>query len=396
MNAIDEKRREWEREQAARVENTDDEILALANEIYEDGKATMLARRRGEFWKGALEGLGFEAWTYGWGGRASPDNPNAIARILHSLRHKPYYARLAAAGLRHPQRKVERRAERFDYYCEIDSRLGQINWGLRETRERDERFQALYGQIELRVLDHGEVVAKVVSESFDNGNSLTELRLDDDDYRFEVRVRDKVDGWRSSAAWFDYAEIDGEWRLLEMQGGDWDGEWEGSTRTHTGAERIHEPTAAERARALFAKERIERENRDYGPVADRTPRADVLERIEKADAAGDKRGGDFWRIVRRIQDDRAAAQAIEDDEAEESGVVEDPKAEVIEYFKGIRDNPPNPRVRGNPHHIHKFNRVLAALGENTGVEPWAPAEIRARAAKWPSSPWARAVPFLAG
>lgn len=207
MNTHEEKRIAWEKEQAARVENTDDEVLALANEIYVDLVATQVARIRGEHQKGALVGLGFKAWVGPWGGYADPDRDSAILRILRSLRHKPYYGQLAAVGLRHPQRKVNPRAEWLCPYCRIDTRAGTIHWGLEETRERTELFKAKYDVVEFKVWDGGEIIAKVQAETFYNGSTFTELKLDDDDYRFEVGARNL--DWGYSGKWFDYAKIDG-------------------------------------------------------------------------------------------------------------------------------------------------------------------------------------------
>ena len=393
----EEKRRTYEQEQAARVENTDDAILALADEIYADLVQTQVQRIRGERQKGALVGLGFKGWMGPWGAWADPDRPSAITRILNSLRHKPYYTQLVAAGLRHPQRRVELRAEYLRPYCRIDTRMGTIHWGLEDTRERAEVFKARYDVLELKVWDHGEIVAKVQSETFDNGITFTELKLDDDDYRFEVGARNQ--DWGYSGKWFDFALIDGEWRELDPQGRGWDGEWEGSTRTHSGTERIVEPTARERAAASMRRARIERENRLHGPVATAHGRTEVAEKIAAADAQSDTKSGRYWRIIKRIQDDRAAAQGITAEEESEEAAGEalhgDPKAAVIAYVTEVRDNPSNPAVRGNPHHITKWNRVLALLGEPTGEEkPFTLAEIRVRAEKWPQSPWAKVADML--
>lgn len=391
MSSREQMKRDWEREQAARVENTDDDVLALADEIYADMRATQVARVRGERQKGALVGLGFKVWIGPWGAYAAPERPSAVARILNSLRHKPYAGRLAAIGIvGHPQRNVAPRAEWLTPYCRIDTSLGTIHWGLADTRERAEVFRANYDVVELRVWDHGEIVAKVQSEAFDNGSTFTELALDDDDYRFEVGARNL--DWGYSGKWFDWAFIDGQWRELEAQGRGWLGEWEGSTRTHTGEERIVEPSARERAIAYTRRQRIERENRQHGPVAATHGRAEVTEMIATAKKKGDALAARYWQIVERIQDDLAAAQKI-DEEQEDSGVV-DSNAEVIAYIEGIRDNPPNRAVRGHPVHIRKWDRALATLGVDTGERPWAVAEIRARAHKWPDSPWARVAAVL--
>ncbi len=60
---------------------------------------------------------------------------------------------------------------------------------------------------------------------------------------------------------------------------------------------------------------------------------------------------------------------------------------VVDYLIQVRDNPENTAVQGNPAHILKWNRVLAAIGYNSG-EPAMPAsEIHANAARWPDSPF---------
>ena len=387
---IEKKRQEWQREMDARVENTDDEILKLAEEIYVDMKETLIRRVRGERQKGALVGLGFEGWMGPWGGWSDPKGRSAINRIMNSLRHKPYFSRLEKIGIsRHPQRKVELRGEWLKPYFNIDIN-GNINWGLEKTREYDEVFAAKYDFMYLKVLNDGDIVAKIESEKFDNTNSLAELKLDDDDYRFEVGCA--AHHWSRFSKSFDYAIIDGEWRQLEPQGRNWDGEWEGSTRVHTGEISIEEPTAAERAREYFAMRKIERENETYGPHADRYSSEYVQNAIARSEAKGDNKAANFWRIIKRIQDDRVAAAEIPAEETVDE-VITDPKDEIITFIKSIRDNPPNTAVRGNPHHIRKWNRVLATLDVDTGETPFTPSEIRVRAEKWPC-PWARVVPFL--
>ena len=77
--------------------------------------------------------------------------------------------------------------------------------------------------------------------------SIDTLGLTDDDYRFSLSLmnRDGFPDWMRKARpdvyggpmrtmqwWFDYAEIGGVWTRLPGQGFVWDGEWEGSTRTH--------------------------------------------------------------------------------------------------------------------------------------------------------------------
>lgn len=61
---------------------------------------------------------------------------------------------------------------------------------------------------------------------------------------------------------------------------------------------------------------------------------------------------------------------------------------LVSYIEDIRDNPANTAVRGNPHHIAKWNRVLSLMGENGhGQTPMDAELIHSNAAKWPDSPW---------
>lgn len=396
--SIEEKRRIFAAEQARRIFPVDDEIAALAQEIYADMVEAKAARVRGERQGGALHGLGFEAWLGPWGGYTNPDTARARRRICDSLRHKPYYSRLMGFGLvGHPQRRVPMRAEWLKPYCRVGDPKdgsGAVMWGLEPTRERGKLFKSKYDYIVLRVWDNGEVVAERKSQSLEAGHSLSELNLDDDDYRFEVTCESYERGNRFGK-WFDYAIIEGRWQLLPRQARDWDGEYGDSGLTHSGTERVEQQSEEERRAAFFHAARIRQENATYGHLASRFDTATVEKYLANAIEAASKRAVDLWSIVKRIQDDRAAAAALEaEDEMEEA--AGDPKAEVVAFIKGIRDNPPNRAVRGNPHHILKWNRALAALGEDTGETPWTRAEIQARADKWPESSWARVAEVLEG
>ena len=66
---------------------------------------------------------------------------------------------------------------------------------------------------------------------------------------------------------------------------------------------------------------------------------------------------------------------------------------VVDHLIAVRDHPPNPRMRNNPAHVAKWNRVLAAVGYTASPEEAMPAsEIHENAAKWPDSPfWAASV-----
>ena len=69
---------------------------------------------------------------------------------------------------------------------------------------------------------------------------------------------------------------------------------------------------------------------------------------------------------------------------------------VADYLIEVRDNPPNTAVRGNPVHIAKWNRVLEAIGHDTGtgLSPMPASEIHANAAQWPDSPFKAASDHL--
>ena len=66
---------------------------------------------------------------------------------------------------------------------------------------------------------------------------------------------------------------------------------------------------------------------------------------------------------------------------------------VVDHLIAVRDNPPNARMRNNPAHVAKWNRVLAAVGYTASPEEAMPAsEVHENAAKWPDSPfWAASV-----
>ena len=62
---------------------------------------------------------------------------------------------------------------------------------------------------------------------------------------------------------------------------------------------------------------------------------------------------------------------------------------VADILIAVRDNPPNARMRGNAAHIAKWNRVLEAIGHDTGtgLSPMPASDIHANAAQWPDSPF---------
>jgi len=67
---------------------------------------------------------------------------------------------------------------------------------------------------------------------------------------------------------------------------------------------------------------------------------------------------------------------------------------LVDHLIDIRDNPANTAVKGNPVHIKKWNRVLAAIGYDSGESPMPASEIHANAAKWPESSFKLASDYL--
>ncbi|MDE0222576.1 MAG: S8 family serine peptidase [Spirochaetaceae bacterium] len=67
---------------------------------------------------------------------------------------------------------------------------------------------------------------------------------------------------------------------------------------------------------------------------------------------------------------------------------------VVDLLIDVRDNPANDLVRGNPAHILKWNRVLAAIGYHSGESAMPESEIHAKAAQWPDSPFKQASDYL--
>ena len=86
---------------------------------------------------------------------------------------------------------------------------------------------------------------------------------------------------------------------------------------------------------------------------------------------------------------------IEDDDAPGAPDWTDYQT-VVSYLIEVRDNPKNTAMKGNAAHIAKWNRVLEALGHDTGtgVAPMAASVIHANAAQWPDSPFKAASVYL--
>ncbi|MDE0497538.1 MAG: hypothetical protein OXH86_09310 [Acidimicrobiaceae bacterium] len=67
---------------------------------------------------------------------------------------------------------------------------------------------------------------------------------------------------------------------------------------------------------------------------------------------------------------------------------------LVDYLIEVRDNPQNAAVRGNPAHVRKWNRVLAAVGYDSGEPAMDASEIHDNAAKWSHSPFKAASDYL--
>ncbi|MYA49371.1 MAG: fibronectin type III domain-containing protein, partial [Chloroflexi bacterium] len=67
---------------------------------------------------------------------------------------------------------------------------------------------------------------------------------------------------------------------------------------------------------------------------------------------------------------------------------------VVDLLIEVRDNPPNPAMRNNPAHVKKWNRVLAAVGYDSGESAMPASEIHDNAAQWPDSPFHAASVYL--
>ncbi|MDE0224875.1 MAG: hypothetical protein OXP28_07055 [Gammaproteobacteria bacterium] len=67
---------------------------------------------------------------------------------------------------------------------------------------------------------------------------------------------------------------------------------------------------------------------------------------------------------------------------------------VVDYLIQVRDDPENTSANDNPAHILKWNRVLAAIGYDSGEDPMPASEIHENAEKWPDSAFKAASDYL--
>ncbi|MDE0224876.1 MAG: hypothetical protein OXP28_07060, partial [Gammaproteobacteria bacterium] len=66
----------------------------------------------------------------------------------------------------------------------------------------------------------------------------------------------------------------------------------------------------------------------------------------------------------------------------------------MDYLIQVRDDPENTSANDNPAHILKWNRVLAAIGYDSGEDPMPASEIHENAERWPDSAFKAASDYL--
>ena len=89
----------------------------------------------------------------------------------------------------------------------------------------------------------------------------------------------------------------------------------------------------------------------------------------------------------------AATVAVSDDD-DPQGPDHTDYQTVVDILLEVRDNPPNPAMRNNPAHVKKWNRVLAAVGYDSGESAMPASEVHDNAARWPDSPFKAASDYL--
>ena len=89
----------------------------------------------------------------------------------------------------------------------------------------------------------------------------------------------------------------------------------------------------------------------------------------------------------------AATVAVADDDDPQGADYTDYQT-VVDLLIEVRDNPPNPAMRNNPAHVKKWNRVLAAVGYDSGESAMPASEVHDNAARWPDSPFHAASVYL--
>lgn len=230
----------WRRRPHPTEPDRNDERRALAERLYADARGYL---ERGEgippvisatiFW------IGYRVWMLPNNGFTPPDTPRRREKLFREAAFLPYAAdvRGVIEGLgwnRPPNREAEVKFERLERFVSVEGDV--VSWGLEDTRERALIFGARYDILRLRVEDGGETVFSEDHRPLTEGAwsfsaSLKGAGLTDDDYRFVLECLHSGGGSRSRHP-FDFAIVEGEWKRLEYQGYDWDGESEHSLREH--------------------------------------------------------------------------------------------------------------------------------------------------------------------
>lgn len=213
-----------------------DDRHEVAEAIYNDALGYLMdGQRIPPVLSALLYWFGYRVWLLPNRGFTPPETLRRRNKLFKDLKalNRPWESTAIAlveelGWTRPPDREAVPKFEQLDRYCEVDGET--IRWGLRDTLERDLIFHASYDIVQLRIVDGGETLHDITRRPRQDGWGFTEtfsaLGLTDDDYRFELWCLDSGGGARSRHP-FDYAEVDGEWRRLEYQGYDWDGEYAG-------------------------------------------------------------------------------------------------------------------------------------------------------------------------
>lgn len=244
----------------------DDHRRALAEALY--AEALSLARRGEKVdsaVNAALYWIGYRQWMLPNNGFTPPDTLRRRNQLFDRLRDRPYAAMLQSTinslgWSRPPDRKAEVRFQRLDR--RIDIVTGEIRWGLAETLERDLIFHMRYDIVRLAIIDDGrtlhEITYRPEEDGWEYAEPMSALGLTDNDYRLQFECLHSAGGSRVREI-FDFALLGGEWRRLEYQGGDWDGEFAGADAIQAPADSREGPVVTDDTVAWIA-----RQTRRYG------------------------------------------------------------------------------------------------------------------------------------
>ena len=259
-----------------------------------------------------LGSIGYKDFFFASPAYLGADSPNRRATIFDKASRWPWALRwfnaVKVIGWR-PDRVATGRVHEYpEPYVRID-KDGVIEWGLSQTNNLD-LFLWQYDRMVLRVHDQGQIITTIATDSMttDNRTTMDDLHLNDDDYRFEVRVECASNGRKeiNGALYFvgdpdpgmgvpgggyyvDMAVVNGAWTEIGYQGRDWDGEHGDSGVVHV----VTEEAAALKAEAAKLKQ-----ERDDAFVRERAERKARAEAERKAEA--DRRERDrIGRLVAR-------------------------------------------------------------------------------------------------